>query len=55
MLKLKQSRLDLSPFKIPQILSITLFEQIPLLSEFSQVADNFEDADPRTQLNLFQL
>jgi hypothetical protein len=51
----KQSQLDLSLYKILQILSITLFEKTPLLSGFSQVADNFEDADPRTQLNLFHL
>jgi len=51
----KQSHLDLSLYKILQILSITLFEKNPLLSGFSQTANNFEDADPRTQLNLFHL
>ena len=51
----KQSQLDLSLYKILQILSITLFEKTPLLSGFSQVADNFEDTLPRTQLNLFHL
>ena len=51
----KQSQLDLSLYKILQILSITLFEKTPLLQGFSQVADNFEDADPRIQLNLFHL
>ena len=51
----KQSQLDLSLYKILQILSITLFEKTPLLSGFSQVADNFEDADPRTQSTLFNL
>ncbi len=51
----KQSHLDLSLYKILQILSITLFEKTPLLSGFSQTANNFEDADPRTQLNLFHL
>jgi uncharacterized protein DUF4372/DDE family transposase len=51
----KQSQLDLSLYKILQILSITLFEKTPLLSGFSQVANHFEDADPRTQLNLFHL
>jgi hypothetical protein len=51
----KQSQLDLSLYKILQILSITLFEKTLLLSAFAQVADNFEDADPRTQLNLFNL
>jgi hypothetical protein len=51
----KQLQLDLSLYKILQILSITLFEKTPLLSGFSQVADNFEDAHPRTQLKLFNL
>lgn len=43
----KQSQLEMSLYKILQILSITLFEKTPLLSGFSQVADNFEDRDPR--------
>jgi len=51
----KQSQLEMSLYKILQILSITLFEKTPLLSGLSQVADNFEDPDPRTQLNLFHL
>jgi hypothetical protein len=51
----KQSQLDLSLYKILQILSITLFEKTPLLSGFSLVADNIEETDPRTQLNLFHL
>jgi len=51
----KQSQLDLTLYKILQILSITLFEKTPLLSGFSQFADNSEDADPCTQLKLFDL
>ncbi len=51
----KQSQLDLSLYKILQVLSITLFEKTPLLSGFSQVANNFEAANPRTQLKLFHL
>ena len=51
----KQFRLEISLYKILQILSITIFNKTPLLQGFSQVADNFEDADPRTQLNLFHL
>ena len=51
----KQSYLDLSQYKIPQILSIALFEKTPLLSGFPQVVDNFEDAHPRAQLTLFNL
>ena len=51
----KQAPLDLSLYKILQILSITLFEKTPLLSGFSDVADNLDDADPHTQLKLFNL
>src|SRR5579863_10048236 len=51
----KQFRLEISLYKVLQILSITIFNKTPLLQGFSQVADNFEDADPRTQLNLFHL
>src|SRR5665213_3357107 len=51
----KQSQLEMSLYKILQILSITLFEKTPLLSGFSQIADNFENLDARTQLNLFHL
>ena len=51
----KQAPLDLSLYKILQILSITLFEKTPLLSGFSDVADNLDDADPRAQLKLFNL
>lgn len=51
----KQSQLDLSLYKILQILSITLFEKTQLLSGFSKVADTFKGPDPRTQLNLFHL
>ena len=50
-----QAPLDLSLYKILQILSITLFEKPPLLSGFSHVADNVDDDDPRTQLKLFNL
>ena len=51
----KQALLDLSLYKILQILSITLFEKTPLLSGLSHVADNLDDADSRTQLKLFNL
>jgi len=51
----KQAPLDLSLYKILQILSITLFEKTPLLSGFSHVADNLDATDPRTQLKLFNL
>jgi IS4 transposase len=49
----KETQLDLSLYKILQVLSITLFEKTPLLSGFSHIADNFDDADTCTQLNLF--
>ena len=51
----KQAPLDLSLYKILQILSITLFEKTPLLLGLSHVADNLDDADSRTQLKLFNL
>ncbi len=51
----RQFQLEISLYKILQILSITLFEKTPLLQGFSQVADDFEDSAPRTQLNLFHL
>jgi IS4 transposase len=51
----KQAPLDLSLYKILQILSITLFEKTPLLSGLSHVADNLDNADSRTQLKLFNL
>jgi hypothetical protein len=51
----KQVPLDLSLYKILQILSITLFEKTPLLSGFSHVANNLDNADPGTQLKLFHL
>jgi hypothetical protein len=51
----KQARLDLSLYKILQILSITFFEKTPLLLGFSHVTDSLDDTDPRTQLKLFSL
>ena len=51
----KQAPLDLSLYKILQILSITLFEKTQLSSGFSHVADNLEGDDPCTQLKLFGL
>ncbi len=51
----KQAPLDLSLYKILQILSITLFEKTQLSSGFSHVADKLEGDDPCTQLKLFGL
>jgi hypothetical protein len=49
----KRLGLDLSLYTILQILSLTLFEKIPLLQAFSNVSDTTEE-DPRAiQLNLF--
>src|SRR6201987_1444290 len=49
----KQLGLDLSLYKILQILSVTVFEKTPILEGFSNFADEFSDAEPCTQLNLF--
>lgn len=49
----KQLRLDLSLYKILQILSITIFEKTPILQGFSDFDDKLPSADPDKQLNLF--
>ena len=49
----KQLGLDLSLYKILQILSVTVFEKTPILEGFSNFNDGSTDADPRNQLNLF--
>jgi hypothetical protein len=49
----KQLGLDLSLYKILQILSVTVFEKTPILEGFSNFNDGFTDAEPRNQLNLF--
>ena len=51
----KQLRLDLSLYTISQILSLTLFEKMPLLQAFSQVSDASELGQSCNQLNLFTL
>lgn len=51
----KQMRLDLSLYTISQILSLTLFEKMPLLQAFSQVSDASELGQSCNQLNLFTL
>lgn len=50
----KQLGLDLSLYKILQILSVTIFEKNPILQGFSNFADETEDADIAKQLNLFE-
>src|SRR6266568_341461 len=49
----KQLGLDLSLYKILQILSVTVFEKTPILEGFSNFSDEITDAKPCIQLNLF--
>jgi hypothetical protein len=49
----KQLALDLSLYKILQILSVTIFEKAPILEGFSNFHDQLPEAAPRMQLNLF--
>jgi len=51
----KQLQLDLSLYKILQILSVTIFEKSPISLAFSQYNDRIPEPDPCTQLNLFNL
>lgn len=51
----KQSQLDLSLYKILQILSVTIFEKTPISCAFSQYNDRILEPDPRIQLDLFNL
>ena len=49
----KQLGLDLSLYKILQILSVTVFEKTPILEGFSNFSDEFPNAEPCIQLSLF--
>ena len=49
----KQLVLELSLYKILQILSVTIFEKILILEGFSNYKDELSDADPCMQLNRF--
>ena len=51
----KQLGLDLSLYKILQILSVTVFEKTPILQGFSNFGDELPDAESSMQLNLFDL
>jgi transposase len=51
----KQLQLNLSLYKILQILSVTLFEKTPILRAFSQYHDQIPEPDPPIQLDLFNL
>ncbi len=50
----KQLRLDLSLYKILQILSITIFEKTPILQGFFNFADETQNSNLGKQLNLFE-
>jgi hypothetical protein len=49
----KQLGLELSLYKILQILSVTAFEKTPILEGFSNFSDEFPDDESCMQLNLF--
>lgn len=49
----KQLRLDLSLYKILQILSVTIFVKTPILEDFFNSADGIENQSLGKQLNLF--
>jgi transposase len=49
----KQLGLELSLYKILQILSVTIFEKTPILEGFSSFNDEFSDTKSCMQLNLF--
>jgi Domain of unknown function (DUF4372)/Transposase DDE domain len=51
----KQLNLDLSLYKILQILSITIFEKTPILLGFSHYHDQIPEPDPCIQMDLFNL
>ena len=51
----KRLRLELNRYPISQILSLTLFEKMPLLQALSQINDSSELAPSGNQLNLFHL
>lgn len=51
----KQLAPDASLYKILQILSITIFEKLPILEAFSHFDDSTTDHDPAIQLTLFDL
>ncbi len=51
----KRAELDLSLYKILQVLSVTIFEKIPLLQGFSYCDSDTPECSPDTQLGLFNL
>jgi hypothetical protein len=51
----KRLRLELSLYSMSQILSVTLFEKMPIFQAFSQINPLTELAGPHNQLTLFKL
>jgi len=51
----KQLGLELSLYKILQILSVTIFEKTPILEGFSNFSDEFPTVEQCIQLSLFDL
>jgi len=51
----KRLGLDLSLYKILQILSVTIFEKSPILQGFLDLDDQLQGGDPCIQLQLFEL
>ena len=50
----KRLGLELSLYKILQILSVTVFEKTPVSEGFSNFSDEFTGIEPRMQLKLFE-
>jgi Domain of unknown function (DUF4372)/Transposase DDE domain len=51
----KRLGLDLSLYKLLQILSVTLFEKTPISTAVSDIGSQVDDGDDRNQLQLFDL
>ena len=51
----KRLALDVSLYKLLQILSVTLFEKTPILTAVSDVGSQFDQIDDGNQLQLFDL
>jgi hypothetical protein len=51
----KRLTLDVSLYKLLQILSITLFEKMPISTAVFEVASKFDEIEDANQLPLFEL
>ncbi len=51
----KRLALDVSLYKLLQILSVTLFEKTPIFTAVSDVSSQFDEIDDGNQLQLFDL